>query len=344
MHMSSDVLVGDVMDRLRELPSESIQCCVTSPPYWNLRDYGIDGQIGREPTIAEYVAKMVAVFEEVRRVLAKDGTLWLNLGDSYSQSGGWSREDGYDTKQATNSGSIRQESRKASDGLKPKDICGIPWRVAFALQDVGWYLRSDIIWHKPNCMPESVTDRPTTAHEHIFLLTKSAKYWYDAEAISEPAKSGGDLGLLRTSATSSGDGVAWHAQSILDRKTLKATMRESGTGMYRPNRSDIGGVGSATDTRNARTVWTIPSQPYIGAHFATFPEEIPRRCILAGCPEDGTVLDPFCGSGTTGAVCVQLQRNFIGIELNPEYVLLARRRIAAAVPKLFDIPRTRRVG
>ena len=295
---------GDCLETLRTLPANSVQCCVTSPPYWGLRDYGVDGQIGLEQTPEAYVARLVEVFREVRRVLRDDGTVWLNLGDSYSGSGRGQNPNG---KQGTNRGTlfVPDNSGVVPDGLKPKDLVGIPWRVAFALQADGWWLRSDIIWHKPNPMPESVTDRPTKAHEYVFLLTKSARYFYDAQAVSEPSIYPDD-----------------------DRKARSTTAQK------RMPTDSIAGVrpGSATyPTRNRRSVWSITPKPFKGAHFATMPPDLAELCILAGCPVGGTVLDPFAGSGTTLAVAVANGRNGIGIELNAEYIDLARQRIGNAV-------------
>ena len=268
------ILVGDCIESMRGLPDQSVQTCVTSPPYFGLRDYGHDGQIGLEPTPAEYVAKMVEVFREVRRVLRDDGTLWLNLGDSYGVG---------------------------------KQMLGIPWRVAFALQADGWYLRQDIIWHKPNPMPESVTDRCTKAHEYIFLLSKSERYYFDSEAIAEPAQYFGK-----------------------DNRSGKGNIRYEG----KRTEGDAKANGQQSfvtinETRNKRSVWTVTTKPYKGAHFATFPPDLIEPCIKAGCPEGGTVLDPFGGSGTTGLVAQTWGRKFILCELNPEYAQMARDRIAA---------------
>ena len=295
----------DVIEGLKQLQSESVHCVVTSPPYWGLRSYGVDGQLGLEKTPEEFVLKMVEVFREVKRVLRKDGTLWLNLGDSYAGSG----------KGPTGvSGIGDQKKRQGFDspkvvipnGLKQKDLVGIPWRVALALQSDGWYLRSDIIWSKPNPMPESVTDRPTKAHEYIFLLTKSAKYFYDAEAIKEEGNSSEYDKHERKSGRMDGT------------KYLKDGKGQTKTG-------DSFGIGTAF--RNKRTVWEITTQSYSGSHFATFPEAIPEICIKAGCPQLGVVLDPFSGSGTTGEVAVKLGRNYIGIDLNKKYEALAKKRI-----------------
>lgn len=271
----------------------------------------IDSQIGLEQTPDEYVAQMVAVFREVRRVLKDDGTLWLNLGDSYSGSGKGAYADGQvrltekSTKQITSVGTTQGTFTKTIvDGLKPKDLVGIPWRVAFALQADGWWLRQDIIWHKPNPMPESVTDRCTKAHEYLFLLTKSAKYRFDHKAIAEPAK------------------------------TPPATRDKHGEGYQAdyPNGDRFSAgerVWGADGTRNRRSVWTVATKPFRGAHFATFPPQLIEPCILAGCPEEGTVLDPFFGAGTTGLVAQRHNRRWIGCELNPEYAEIARKRIEA---------------
>lgn len=377
------IMVGDCLEQLQKLPDESIQCCVTSPPYWGLRDYGDDGQIGLESTPQDFVAAMVAVFAEVRRVLRSDGVCFVNLGDSYATN----------TAQRTRSqsGACERPSAAATalpataipPGLKPKDLCGIPWRVALALQDSGWWLRQDIIWHKPNPMPESVTDRCTKAHEYIFLLTKSARYYWDADAIAEKMLSSGDGGLYRPESA---------YRKVSQNGGPAATERQRNTG-----------------TRNARSVWTITTKPYSGAHFATFPPELPMRCIKAGsskkgaCPACGspwervveragqlpieetegetqgrrkasgqvatdterrkkmsgakhaawkvanpdkqlgwqptcdcnagdpvpcTILDPFFGAGTTGLVAMKMGRDCIGVELNPDYAEIARKRIA----------------
>jgi DNA modification methylase len=291
------------LDKLKTLESESVQCCVTSPPYWGLRDYGVSGQLGLEKTPEEYVAKMVAVFREVKRVLRNDGTLWLNLGDSYSGGG---RGFGYGGKQDTNKGCDGMPKSIIADGLKSKDLVGIPWRVAFALQADGWYLRQDIIWSKPNPMPESVTDRCTKSHEYIFLLTKSARYYYDNEAIKEEAAFDGRQDTIMK-------GSEKYAAEIVP-NTSPQSVAVRGHERW-PSKDENG-----LQLRNKRSVWTVATQPYKEAHFATFPQEIPRTCILAGSKEGDTILDPFCGSGTTGEVALKLNRNFIGIELNEKYV------------------------
>ena len=317
--MRNVILTGDVRLMLRELEDESVNCVVTSPPYWGLRDYGNEGQLGLEATPEEYTANMVDVFREVRRVLRKDGTLWLNLGDSYAGSGRGMNGDGSSgkvgAKQETNAGSnVDFHDRLVEQGaigrfwvappagLKPKDLVGIPWSVAFALRADGWWLRSDIIWSKPNPMPESVTDRPTKAHEYLFLLSKSQKYYYDHEAIAE---------------------TAIHAGRVVEYDGSQKNSSVDPDLM----RTRINTTTLVKETRNRRTVWEIPTEPYAEAHFATYPTELVKPCILAGCPEGGIVLDPFFGSGTTGLVALRANRDFIGIELNPEYVAMAERRL-----------------
>lgn len=297
------IIVGDNRETLKTLPDNSVHCVVTSPPYFGLRDYGHPGQIGQETTPAAFIAQLMEVFREVSRVLRDDGTIWVNMGDTYA-AGGLGLGSG---KQRTNHGSCNgshiEKPRKAPEGFKPKDLLGIPWRLAFALQDAGWYLRSDIIWHKPNPMPESVTDRPTKAHEYLFLLTKSERYFYDAEAIAEAA-TGRDPG-----------NVSHKYASAYDR---------SDTEEHR-TKANLASIG-ARETRNKRTVWTVPTAPYSGAHFATFPPDLIRPCIRAGCPMGGTVLDPFGGSGTTGQVANEEGRDAILLELNPAYAELSRVR------------------
>jgi len=301
-----DLYHGDALEKLQALPSGTVNTCVTSPPYYGLRDYGVDGQIGLEPTPDEYISRMVEVFREVRRVLRDDGTCWINLGDSYASDPGkgYSGADPKWTEKGT--------SRARTSFLPPKNLMGMPWRVAFALQADGWYLRSDIIWHKPNPMPESVTDRPTKAHEYIFLLSKSERYYYDAEAIKEPAQewTGQAAVFERSGAVAShilpGQNAAQH-RGKGNAKTLN--------------------VPNEAGTRNKRTVWTIATRPYAAAHFATFPPDLIKPCILAGCPEGGIVLDPFAGSGTTLWVAEQLGRQSTGIELNPEYCNLVYERM-----------------
>ncbi len=345
------ILTGDWIEQLKTLPPESVQCVVTSPPYWGLRDYGVAGQLGLEKTPEEYVERLVTGFHEVKRVLRKDGTLWLNLGDSYSGGG---RGFGYGGKQDTNKGCEDMPRSIVADGLKPKDLVGIPWRVAFALQSDGWYLRQDIIWAKPNPMPESVTDRCTKSHEYIFLLTKSAKYFYDAEAIEEIAlgfDERKDTRMKGSEKYADGDYLQLGNANSLSVKG-RERWRFKGTGTFGNRGGELDGLhsgknykprfknlefdgqqpntfhikranGESDDVypiRNKRSVWTVNTTPYKEAHFATFPPEIPRLCILAGSKEGDTIFDPFCGSGTTGEVALKLNRNFIGIELNQNYV------------------------
>ena len=305
--MSYQLIHGDCLNILKTLSDKSINCCVTSPPYYGLRDYGVDGQIGMEHTPDEYVNKLVEIFREVRRVLRDDGTLWMNLGDSYCANATGSQGDGKSTIAGGLKNQIEAGKRpnKKGDGLKHKDLIGIPWMVAFALRADGWYLRSDIIWSKPNPMPESVQDRPTKAHEYIFLLSKSQSYYYDNEAIAEAAIYVGDDRGSRTD-------------------NRRGTMCNSMSGI----------TGS---TRNKRTVWTVTTKPYAEAHFATYPPDLIQPCVIAGCPEGGAVLDPFNGSGTTGQVALQNGRKYIGIELNPEYIELTKRRLSKVTqqPSLF---------
>jgi DNA modification methylase len=305
--MAVRILIGDVRERLHDLPDESVHCVVTSPPYFGLRDYGMAGQIGLEKTPDAFVVQMVGVFHEVRRVLRKDGTLWLNLGDSYSVGnapGGGKQGESWRLR-----GVMTPPNRMPLPGLKPKDLIGIPWRVAFALQADGWYLRQDIIWHKPNPMPESVRDRCTKAHEYLFLLSKSERYFYDAEAIAE-AGTGRDPGNI--------------------------THKYDDGSPFNRTKAGLVAMGAA-ETRNRRSVWTITTQAFPEAHFATFPPELPELCIRAGCPKGGTVLDPFFGAGTTGLVADRLGRNCIGIELNPQFTAMAAWRVEADSPLFAQV-------
>lgn len=379
MNSTYRILVGDVRERIADVPSESVQCVVTSPPYFGLRDYQtaqwdggdadckhlasalasdksrlnggkgcqpnekvkragmpyrdicgkcgakrIDSQIGLEQTPDEYVAQIVAVFREVRRVLRKDGTVWLNLGDSYAGSGKGANPDGTPHpstlagKQGTNTGTvtgINKPQKANAIGLKPKDLIGIPWMVAFALRADGWYLRQDIIWHKPNPMPESVTDRCTKSHEYIFLLSKSAKYYYDDKAIAEPAMPD---------------------DTVRDRDSTRLNNT--------PGRTRMAGLTvNNYEMRNKRSVWTVTTKPFKDAHFATFPEDLITPCILAGSREGDTVLDPFNGAGTTGVVCNRYGRNYIGIELNPEYAAMSEKRLAGIAPLFTENYDERRI-
>lgn len=380
------VLIGDCIESMRTLPDKSVQMCVTSPPYYGLRDYGVDGQIGLEETPAEFIARLVEVFREVRRVLRDDGTAWVNMGDSYANGGRSSRDS--DEKLPARGMGFRP---KDPDGIKPKDLMGMPWRLAFALQDDGWYLRQDIIWHKPNPMPESTRDRCTKAHEYIFLLSKSRRYHYDSDAIREPANLTGKgsangfrggayvngstfdnaEGGKRTSTgntvppnngvgwghgtdakarnrprvtvptgwdTSTGDGGhgAFHKDGAersrrdsfkRDDSKREQTIPGQAKGTHRPDRDES---SWDIETRNKRSVWTVATHAFKEAHFATFPPDLIRPCILAGAPLGGVVLDPFGGAGTTAVVAMQEGRKSILCELNPEYAAMAERRIAAA--------------
>lgn len=270
------ILEGDALHALRLLPSNSIQCVVTSPPYWGLRDYGINGQIGLESTLPQFINHLVAILGDVKRVLRNDGTLWLNIGDAYT-----SGNRGYralDKKNPARAMTVRPDTPK---GLKPKDLQGIPWRLAFALQEDGWYLRSDIVWNKPNAMPESVKDRPTKAHEYLFMFTKAERYYYDYESIKE--------------------------------------------------------LGVNGKLRNRRSVWNINTQAFSEAHFATFPPKLIEPCILASTKPGNYVLDPFFGSGTVGVVCAEHQRQYVGIELHPEYVKIAAQRLSATEKTIIKV-------
>lgn len=304
--MNYDILIGDVRDQLKTLEAGSVQTVVTSPPYWGLRDYGNDGQIGLEKSPQEYVANMVEVFDEVWRVLADDGTLWLNIGDSYSGSG--KGPAGNLGKKHNERHLEHKHSAIVPDGLKPKDLVGIPWRLAFALQDAGWYLRQDIIWAKPNPMPESVKDRCTKSHEYLFLLTKSPKYYFDNKAIKEDANP--------AYAKRYEPGFGGKKNEIL---------AESGFGATKPI-----GQREFTGKRNKRDVWNIATKPFKGAHFAVMPEKLVEPCILAGSRGGDLVLDPFTGSGTVGVVALKHGRKFVGVELNPTYAQIAHERITDA--------------
>ena len=304
------IFCGDALDVLRTLPDNFVHCCITSPPYYALRDYGVDGQIGREDTPAQYVARLTEVFSEVRRVLLPSGTLWLNIADTYCGTG--SKGDHLDPKNP--SGRNRQCVSLAQrvENVKAKDMIGIPWMLAFALRSDGWYLRSDIIWQKANPMPESTKDRPSRCYEHIFLLSKSRRYYYDAAAIAEPVAASTPARMKR----GFGAGNKYSADI--------PGQKHQHLNDHRPN-------GYADEDipqlRNKRDVWQINTVPYRGGHFAAFPPKLAETCLLAGCPPGGVVLDPFLGSGTTAAVAKQLGRHYIGIELNPDYCKLAQKRI-----------------
>lgn len=355
--MTWNLHTGDALTVLRTLPAESVHCCVTSPPYWGLRDYGVAGQLGLEATPQEYIARMVEVFGEVRRVLRKDGTLWLNIGDSYANDGKWGGETGGKHAKGLHGEPVGRAKR--CTGMKPKDLCGIPWRLAFALQADGWWLRQDIIWHKPNPMPESVRDRCTKAHEYVFLLAKSERYYFDAEAVAEgvtdstlerlgqptlgqqagsdrvPGKTNGRMKAVppRFGGSKYGDSDApEHQTKSGNEYTLPKRAKDDAAAARNPNSRPHSlsefeaSHGRQYPRRNKRSVWTVCTQPFPEAHFATFPEALVEPCVLAGCPKGGTVLDPFAGAGTTGLVAAKLGRAFVGIELNPEYVVMAERR------------------
>jgi len=361
--MPFELYQGDCIEILSSMDANTIQCCVTSPPYYGLRDYGVDGQIGLESTPDEYVSKLVQVFQEVKRVLKDDGTLWLNLGDSYASLGQSAQTDeATGWKHGPLENEKRSRARGAGNGIKPKDLIGIPWMVAFALRADGWYLRSDIIWAKPNPMPESVKDRPTKSHEYMFLLSKSQKYYYDYEAILEPVtnstverlsqniesqkgsdrvpgKSNGNMkAVLPTKYDDSnmgGGGTGWthHSGYFGENGEERFYRKQDNTGnptytgfndRYKENHPD------GMPARNKRTVWTIKTQPFKGAHFAVMPEKLVEPCILAGSKPGDIVLDPFNGSGTVGAVAVKNGRSYTGIDLNGEYIEMARQRIFEA--------------
>jgi DNA modification methylase len=385
------VITGDSRATLATLPACSVHCCVTSPPYFGLRDYGVEGQMGLEKSPAEFVAGMVGVFREFRRVLRDDGTLWINIGDSYAGSGrgGYvgtkstlSSIEGQDNsrlaRQAQERGSqkpagLHEQQRQDGaigrawvpppDGMRQKCLMGMPWRLALALQDDGWYLRQDIIWAKPNPMPESVTDRCTKAHEYIFLLSKSPRYFYDAAAIAEPSATvaedprnrwdrgyeaaPGQTQQKRASRgvvvpggwdTSIGEGGHGGMHRDGARRGRKNGPKFGGDKYSelesQMHRTKSGNVYEQGDTRNARSVWTIPTQPSSVPHYAMFPEELPRRCIKAGCPVGGVVLDPFSGMATTGKVALELGRSYVGIELNPKYADDSRERMRGVSPLL----------
>ncbi|HBN8226101.1 DNA-methyltransferase [Pseudomonas aeruginosa] len=345
-HLPYTIHVGDCLHELQTLPDESVHCCITSPPYFGLRDYGVDGQIGLEQTPAEFVARLVEVFREVRRVLRDDGTLWVNMGDSYASiAGGYAPEGSagkHDIVSRNTRGAVRRGHRRnPAEGLKQKDLMGIPWRLAFALQDDGWYLRQDIIWHKPNPMPESVRDRCTKAHEYLFLLSKSPRYHFDQDAIAEPLapasvarlgqggwddQHGSDRVPGKTNGAMKVVGGRRSKRNSFARETKSSAGTHGQKAQHRPDRPDI----DYSDTRNKRSVWTVPTAGFKGAHFATFPPDLIRPCVLAGAPRGGLVLDPFGGAGTTALVAMQEGRRSVLIELNPEYASIARHRLAAA--------------
>lgn len=360
------ILVGDCIEMMRTLPDQSVHTCITSPPYFGLRDYGVDGQIGLEASPREFIDSLVAVFREVRRVLRDDGTIWVNMGDSYASKpngplggGGHKAEIPHVAVRTANA----RRSSQIPGGFKHKDLMGMPWRLAFALQDDGWYLRQDIVWAKPNPMPESVRDRCTKAHEYLFLLSKSPKYFFDQDAIREPANqtgkgsaaafrggayvngstfdnSNGGTRTVSGNVVPRNNGVGWghgtdktarqrervSKRNSFSRETKYSSGNHGQTGQHRPGREDI----DYDTTRNKRSVWTVATNGFKGAHFATFPPDLIRPCVLAGAPRGGLVLDPFGGAGTTALVAMQEGRQSVICELNPEYADLARERLDAA--------------
>lgn len=342
---------GDSLEVLKTFEDNSIDCCVTSPPYYALRDYGVDGQIGLEDSPEKYIERLTEVFMEVHRVLKPNGTLWLNIGDSYNGSGGNHKEGQKNDTGFQGDLGVRCGGKGARvKGLKPKDLIGIPWMLAFSLRNAGWYLRQDIIWHKPNPMPESVTDRCTKSHEYIFLMSKSQKYYFDYEAIQEEANPNYISKNIRFGGNKYGDNDDPHFQiysgNVYEPKTKVRTQNNgySKAGGHQDNSGGVGdyskhghtkncqydgneGIKDEVFVRNKRDVWSINVKPNKEAHFATYPQELVFPCILAGCPEGGVVLDPFMGSGTTGIVANKLGRHYVGIELNPEYVEMSERRI-----------------
>jgi site-specific DNA-methyltransferase (cytosine-N4-specific) len=314
IHYQDDTITlhqGDAAEVVATLPDKSVNCVVTSPPYFGLRDYGVPGQIGAEKSPAEYVERLRALFSDVRRVLADDGVMWLNIGDSYAGSmGGQAVTKGFHAKSLAAAAHPVKAPKWSTPGMPAqKNLMGIPWRVAFALQDDGWILRNAIVWSKPNAMPESVTDRLSTRYEMVFMFSKTRRYWFDLDPIREAVQENNHTGHVFGGAN-------------------KAAKLDTGSASRR-----TGGVYVPTGAgRNPGDVWEIPTTPFPGSHFAVFPPELPRRCIVAGCKPGGTVLDPFHGSGTTGMVAVRNGRKYVGIELNPEYLDLSlRTRLADGV-------------
>ena len=321
------IINGNSLEVLKSLPDNSIDCCVTSPPYYALRDYGCDGQIGLEETPEKYIERLCDVFSEVRRVLTPQGTLWLNIGDSYNGNKVGNTEV-VKNKKVSESNDFH---KKLWGGAKPKDLIGIPWMLAFALRSQGWYLRQDIIWQKPNPMPESVTDRCTKSHEYIFLLSKSQKYYFDYEAIQEPCADQSRTNYACGNRTN-GINKDRNDNDFGERsKNWKPRTKNCQYDGQKPNSFHLSRENGEPDkeyyVRNKRDVWSVNVKPCSEAHFATYPFELIKPCILAGCPEDGIVLDPFMGSGTTAIVARSLNRNYLGVELNPEYIKIAHKRL-----------------
>lgn len=337
--MRNCIINTDCLDGLRKIDGESIHCCVTSPPYYGLRDYGVSGQIGLEQTPKEYVDKLVRLFREIRRVLRPEGTLWLNLGDSYCGTG--SKGNHRDPKNAEGRNGQSKSVTENIEGYKHKDLLGIPWAAAFALREDGWYLRQDIIWSKPNAMPESVQDRCTRSHEYIFMFSKSKKYFYDIDAIKEPCSMSSIKRYALADSRKANPPVNGEYKLGVGRGVPRGQHADRlvlGGGKQRGHSRRHAGFNDRWDqmskkeqcsgVRNKRSVWSVATKPYKGAHFATFPPELIRPCILAGCPIGGTVLDPFMGAGTTALVAKQNARNYLGIEINPAYIILANQRIS----------------
>lgn len=340
--MTVRIIIGDVRDKLREMADESVHCVVTSPPYWGLRDYGVAGQIGMERTLGEHLGVMVEVFREVRRILRKDGTCWVNYGDCYATTP--NGRSAADIKiLSTDDRTFRDKPFSTIGGvLKPKDLCMVPNRLAIALQEDGWWVRSEIIWHKPNPMPESIKDRPGSSHEKIWLLSKSERYWYDSDAVRTPAAESSvsrwsqdienQAGSMRQPGKTNGSMKAVggsRANKQRGHSRRHAGFNERWDGMKKADQQENG--------CNLRNVWTIATAAFSEAHFATFPPDLVEPCIKAGCPMTGTVLDPFGGAGTTGLVADRLGRNAILIELNPEYAAIAERRIRGDAPMFTKV-------
>ncbi len=329
------ILQGNCIEKIKELDDNSIDCVVSSPPYFGLRDYGVDGQFGLEKTYHDYLANTVKVFETFKPKLKDTATIWWNVGDSYNSTNGFCRNKGKYKRKGRDGGSNDKKLIKNSI-IKEKDLMMIPNRVAIALQDAGWYIRSEIIWHKPNPMPESVRDRPTSCHEKIWLITKNKKYYYDAESIKEPIQDSSAKRLLQknilnqkgSSRANGGMKSNGNMKAVWNRKKFEEYMGSSGSSFKgHSGYKKADGTYMINSTRNKRNVWTITTKPFKEAHFATFPKDLIEPCIKAGCPEGGTVLDPFGGSGTTGIVAALNNRNAILIELNQNYIDIANKRI-----------------
>lgn len=337
--MSVRIIIGDAREELKKLSSGSVHCVVTSPPYWGLRNYGVDGQIGLEESFEEWLDIMVALFDDVRRVLRSDGTAWVNLGDCYANDGKFGGATGGKHTKYLHGGESRVGRERRRTGLKPKDMVGMPWRFAFAAREAGWWLRRDIIWHKLNPMPESIRDRPTTAHEYLFMLTKSQNYYYDADSVMEPSSQDTHARAARGRSTTHkwadggpGDQTIAKVSPSAGRIPGVTPKSQDKNSLIKAKVSFHAGTVDVLPMRNKRSVWPVTAESFAGAHFATFPPALIEPCILAGCPKGGVVLDPFGGAGTTGLVADRLQRSAILIELNPEYAAIARKRIDGDSP------------